>query len=119
MHPLRGWPAFLPGARLDAKLVDFDMPEIRPQLRRGQTVEQGVAGGEARWGRGMCADGLGHGVKPAVDPAIDRVVIAALVMGLVRLSDNRLGAGAETGKTAAAVAPAIGHVGIDAEIVPA
>src|SRR5712691_8609521 len=67
----------------------------------------------------MRADRLRYRVEPALDPAIDRVVVAALVMRLVRLSDDPLGARAKTGETATAVTPAIGHVGIDPEILPA
>src|SRR6266702_2024728 len=67
----------------------------------------------------MRADSVRYRVEPALDPAIDRVVVAALVMRLVRLPDNPLGTGAKTGEAAAAVAPAIGHVAVDPEIVPA
>src|SRR6266436_4943544 len=67
----------------------------------------------------MRAARLRDRVEPALDPAIDWVVVAALVVRLVRLPEHPLGAGAKTRKAAAAVAPAIGHVGIDPEIVPA
>src|SRR4029077_16150799 len=119
MHPFRGRPAFVARARLDAELMDFDMPERGAHRRRGQPVEQGVAGVEDRAQRGMRADPLGYRFEPALESAIDRVVVAALVMRLVRLPRDPLGAGAETGEAAAAVTPAIGHVAIDSEIVPA
>ncbi len=66
----------------------------------------------------MRADRVGDRLEPAFDPAIQRVVVAALVMRLMRFARDRLPRGAKTGKAAAAIAPAIGHVHIDAEIVP-
>ncbi len=59
-------------------------------------------------------------LEPALDAAIQRVVVAALV---VRLSaacarccraDDR-----ERAETPTAVAAAVGHVGVDAQVVPA
>src|SRR5690348_16178636 len=67
----------------------------------------------------MRADCLGYRLEPALDPAIDRVVIAALIVRLMRFARDRLGSGAEARETPAAIATAIGHVRIDAEIVPA
>src|SRR4030088_1961623 len=67
----------------------------------------------------MRADRFGNRLEPALDAAIQRVVVAALVMRLMRLAGDLGPAGAERGKAAAAIAPAIGHEGIDAEIVPA
>src|SRR5260370_42570385 len=67
----------------------------------------------------MRADRLADRLEPAFDAAIERVVVAALVMRLMRLAGDLGTAGAERGKAAAAIAPAIGHEGIDAEIVPA
>src|SRR5579862_720517 len=119
MHPFRGRPACVARARLDPELMDFDMPKKGAHRWRGQPVEQRVAGRKDRTQGGMRADPLGYRLEPALEPAIDRVVVAALVMRLMRLSGDPLGAGAETREAAAAVTPAIGHVAIDPEIVPA
>src|SRR5580704_8556227 len=67
----------------------------------------------------MLADRFADRLEPALDPAIERVVVAALVMRLVRLPDDPPGTGAKADEAAAAITPAIGHVGIDPEIVPA
>src|SRR6185437_16973566 len=58
-------------------------------------------------------------VEPPLDAAIERVVVAALVMRLVRLAHDRLGRRAKRRETAPAIAPAIGHKGVDAKVVPA
>ena len=118
MHAFRSRPSFLSGPRLDAELVDLDMPGFRPHLRRGQPVEQALAGRQDRPHRRMRPDRLGDRLEPALDAAMQRVVIAALVMRLVRLARNALRARAKRGEAAAAIAPAIGHVGVEAEIVP-
>src|SRR5258707_11055380 len=119
MHPFRGWPALVARTRLDAELMDLDVPGLGADRRRGQTVEERVAGYKDRAQRGMRAARLRDRVEPALDPAIDRVVVAALVVRLVRLPEHPFGAGAKTRKAAAAGTPAIGHVGIDPQIVPA
>src|SRR5258706_13013237 len=67
----------------------------------------------------MRADRFGNRLEPALDAAIQRVVVAALVVRLMRLAGDLGPAGAERGKATAAIAPAIGHEGIDTEIVPA
>src|SRR5215472_8301321 len=119
VHALRGRAAFLALARLDAKLVDFDMPRLGTQLCRRHPVEQGMARAQNRGERRVSRYGIGHRLEPALDAAVERVVIAALIMRLARLADDPAGAGAENAKPAAAVAPAISHIGVDAQIVPA
>ena len=120
VHALRGRPAVLARARLDAELVDLDMPGGGPQRRRGQPVEQ-ARGRCARIARsaGWPADRVGHRLEPALDAAVQRVVVAALVMRLVRLAHDPRRRWRGSGEAAAAVAPAIGHEHVDAEIVPA
>src|ERR1700747_3728943 len=66
----------------------------------------------------MARGRLGDRFEPALDAAVEGVVIAALVMRLMRLSDDPGRCGAKHPEPAAAVASAIGHVGIDAEIAP-
>src|SRR4051794_23266998 len=67
----------------------------------------------------MVRDCLGNRLEPALEPAIERVVIAALVMRLMRLPDDSGWSGAKDPEPAAAVTPAIRHVGIETEVVPA
>src|SRR5438477_488910 len=119
VHALRGRASLLTGARLDAELVNLDVPGIGTHRCRGQPIEQIFAGREDRLHRRMRTDRVGDRFEPAFEAAVQRVVVAALVMRLMRLADDLGAGGAKRGKTAAAVAPAIGHVGIDAEIAPA
>ena len=67
----------------------------------------------------MVGDLVAHGIEPAFQAAIEGVVVAALVMRLVCLSAYACCTGGEHGMPPAAVAAAIGHVGVHAEIVPA
>src|SRR5260370_28354252 len=67
----------------------------------------------------MGCDRFDHRFEPAFDASVQRVVVAALIMRLMRLARYTCRAGAKTGKASAAVAPAIGHEGVDPEIVPA
>ena len=119
VHALRGWASLLTGARHDAELVDLDVPGMGTHRCRGQPIEQIFAGREDRLHRRMRTDRVGDRLEPAFEAAVQRVVVAALVMRLMRLADDLRAGGAKRGKAAAAVAPAIGHVGIDAEIAPA
>ena len=67
----------------------------------------------------MTGDGIGNRLEPALDAAVERVVVAALIMRLMRLAHDPHRRRAQSGKAAAAITPAIGHVGVDAQIVPA
>ena len=67
----------------------------------------------------MVADGVRDRREPALDAAVQRIVIAALIMRLVRLSRDAVARGREGGVAATAVAPAVRHIGVEAEIVPA
>jgi hypothetical protein len=117
MHAFRRRLAVLAVARLDAELVNLDMPARR--LGR-EPAEQGAAIFEDGAHRGAVADRLGHRLEPALDSAVQLVVVERLVVRLVRAAHDRaLLAGAIDGEAAAAVTAAIGHVGVDLEIVPA
>src|SRR5215469_10646648 len=95
------------------------MPGVGPLRRWGHPVEQRTTGGEDRSQRLMTPDWFGNRFEPALDPAVQRVVVAALVMRLMRLAQKAGRRRAVAGKTAAPIAAAIGHVGVDTEIVPA
>ena len=60
-----------------------------------------------------------HRLEPARDAAIQRVVVPALIMRLVRLAPDPVRARLERRMPALPVAAAIGHVGVEPEIVPA
>src|SRR5665213_1764061 len=72
-------------------------------------------GGQA----GAIADRVRHRGEPARNPTVQLVVVQRLVMRLMRLAAYRaiFGRG-EHRVAAAAVAPAIGHVGIEIERLP-
>src|SRR5690242_11401423 len=78
-----------------------------------------LAGREDRLHRRMRTDFFGDRLEPAFEAAVQRIIVTALVMRLVRLANDLAAGGAKRGKAAAAIAPAIGHVGIHAEIIPA
>src|SRR5712692_8457194 len=78
-----------------------------------------MAGAKDRAQCRMDADRFADRLEPALDAAIELVVVAALVMRLMRLAQDPRRACAEAGEAAAAIAPALGNVGVDAEIVPA
>ncbi len=114
VHALRRRLPSRAGPRLDAELVHLDVPGGH----RRQPVEQVVA--EADDGRNAAPRlSSSIGVEPARDAAVQRVVVAALVVRLVRLALDPVGRGAEGGVAALPVAAAIGHVGVQPEIVPA
>ena len=86
VHALGRRAAGLAAARLDAELVHLDMPGLRAgsagrtvPRQKCSTVRHGRAGADRRQDR----------LEPPLDPAIQRVVVAALVMRLVRLASDR------------------------------
>src|SRR5262249_664866 len=68
--------------------------------------------------RRVASDRLGNRLEPALDAAIERVVVPALVVRLMRLSRNPGWRGAKDSEPASPIAPALGHLGIDPKIVP-
>src|SRR5690348_6275638 len=68
--------------------------------------------------RRVAADRIGDRFEPALEAAIERVVVPALVVRLVRLAGNPRRGGAKYAEPPAPVASAVSHVGIDAEVVP-
>ena len=105
--------------RLDAELVQLDMPG------RGRSAG-GVSGvkipsqvARIAHSTGWLPIGVGDGCEPALDPAIEQVVVAALVVRLVRLARDAAISHRKGGMTPPPVAAAVGHVAIQAKIVPA
>src|SRR5260370_14447305 len=70
--------------------------------------------GQGRMARGRVGDRF----EPALDAAIERVIVAALVVRLMRLPGDPGWRGAKDPEPATAVAAAIGHVGVDPKIAP-
>src|SRR5438552_14795806 len=68
--------------------------------------------------RRVAADRVGDRLEPALETAIERVVVPALVVRLMRLAGNPHRGGAKDAEPAAPVTSAVGHIGIDTEIVP-
>src|SRR5580700_648823 len=66
----------------------------------------------------MMRDRLADRFEPPLDAAIERVVVAALVVRLTRLPGDPRRCGPKHPEPAAAVASAVGHVGVDPEIAP-
>jgi hypothetical protein len=61
-----------------------------------------------------------HRFEPSLDSAVQRVVVEALVVRLVRLArDGALRWRGERRVTPAPVPPAVGHVGVELEAIPA
>src|ERR1700730_6272981 len=63
-------------------------------------------------------DRLADRFETALDAAIQRVVVAALIVRLMRLPGDPSRRGAKDPEPAAAIASTIGHVGVDPEITP-
>src|SRR6185437_11725374 len=102
--------AVLIALRLDAELVDLDVPALG--LGR-EPAEQGAAVFEDGAHRGAVADPGLDRLEPALDAAVQRVVVQALVVRLVRAAlDRALLAGAPDTEAAPAEAAERGaHVG--------
>ena len=104
-------------ARLDAELVGLDVPA---RGLRGKAPEQGAAVFQDGAHAGAVAALVGDRLEPALDAAVQMVVVEGLVVRLVRPAQDRaLAAGQPHAEAAATVTAAIGHVGVDLEIVPA
>jgi len=58
-------------------------------------------------------------LEPALDAAVQRVVVAALIVRLGGLARHAVGADGKHRVAALTVAAAVGHVGVRAQIVPA
>jgi len=119
MQALRRRLAGLSGAGLDPELVQFHVPSLGPVRRRRQCVKHLPADIEKTQGNRMGGDGLGHRSEPTFDSPIERVVVPALIVRLVRFANNAIGRNGEGREATAAVAAAVGHVCVDAEVVPA
>jgi hypothetical protein len=98
---------------LDAELVHLDVPAHR----RHQAAEQALAEPEDRAQARAIAD-RGDRLEPSGDATVQRVVIAALIVRLMRRANDAVVAGGVDRMAAAAIAAAVGHVGVDGEVVP-
>ena len=84
MHALGRGLAALAAAGLDAELVHLDVPGADG----GQALEQHAAGVEDRCHRRAGGDRGQHGIEPAGDAAVQRVVVAALIVRLLGLDST-------------------------------
>src|SRR5690242_11713526 len=85
----------LAGARLDAKLVDLDVPVTRWR----ELLERCPAGAQDCGGAVAGGDLRQHWVEPARNAPVQGIVIAALIMRLMRFTMDRFsGAGPESGE---------------------
>lgn len=111
--------AFIARTGLDAELMHLDMPDRGFFLRRRQGIRDPADDADGGGHGGMGGDGVRYGRKPALDAAIEQVVIPALVMGLVFLAGDGVARDGEGRITAAAVTAAIRHVAVKTQMVPA
>ena len=86
VHPLGRRPPRLAAARLDAELVQLDMPGFAG-VSRANRSRQMQHSRQHRTRRRY----LRHRIEPARDAAVQRVVVPALVMRLVRPADDPAG----------------------------
>src|SRR6202035_3119013 len=100
--------ALFAGLRLDAKLMQLDMPCCGSDLGRRHSIEQGLARLQDRGQRRVAGDRVAHRLEPALEAAIERVVVPALIVRLMRLANDSGRCGPKGGEAAAAVATAIG-----------
>ena len=68
--------------------------------------------------RGMRRRFFGDRREPARDPTVERVVVAALVVRLMRLALDARGRSREGREAPAPVATAVGHERVEAEVIP-
>ena len=107
----RGVPGSL--SRLDPELMNLDLARYVRQRKN-------VAAQRKQGTKGFAAEHLGlHLREPALDPAVERVVVAALVMRTWRQGANFTIGQRQNGMTPAPVTPAICHVAIITQRGPA
>src|SRR5262249_24805147 len=115
-HGLGGRMTGLLGPRFDPELVHLDAP----RGGRAPGAEHAVAEAENRPEARAVADLGHHGREPALDAAEERVVFLPLIVRLMRLpGDGAVARHLEDRVAAAAIASAVGEIGIFFERVPA
>jgi hypothetical protein len=67
----------------------------------------------------MRCDGIDDGFEPALKATIERIVIPALVVRLMRLPGDGALRDSECGEAPAAIPSTIGHIKIQPEMLPA
>ena len=116
VHAFRRRATFFAHPRRDPELMHLDVPVSRP----GEALERGARARQNRRHRPARSDRVVNGCEPACDSPVQRVVVAALVMRLVRSTDNRSAGRRRVDRvTPPAVATTVGHVVIELEIAPA
>ena len=113
VHALGRRASLFVGAGLDPELVQFDMPGAG--AGRGEMVG---AEGEDRLHHRIGDGGGVDGIEPALHVAVERIIVAALPVGLVRLAREDAVPTGEGGVAAATIAAAIGHVEIRPQMPP-
>jgi hypothetical protein len=66
----------------------------------------------------MDCDHLAHRSEPTLDSAMERVVVPALIVRLVGLTNDTFGRNGEGREVSAAITPAVGHMCVEAEVFP-
>ncbi len=117
MHAFWCWQALHVGECFDAELVRLHMPARNFWRERAKNFTAETQNGiEAAAG----ADARLHGFKPALDAAIERVVVAALIVRLMRLTfDAAISGHHKYGMSTTAIASAIGHISVVRHVAPA
>jgi hypothetical protein len=116
VQALRRRLAGLARSRLDAELVDLDVPCAH---RGREATEQAMTEMHDRGQAGAVADRFGDRGEPARNPAIQLVVVERLVVRLMQLpADRAVRGGGEDRVAATAVTASVGHVGVEVELVP-
>jgi hypothetical protein len=118
MQPLGRRLADLAGAGFYPELVQLHVSSFGPVRPRRQCVKYLPSDIEKTQGDRMDCDRLAHRPESTLDSAIERVVVPALIVRLVRLADDTFGRNGEGRETSAAIAPAVGHICVEAELVP-
>src|SRR5260221_10091249 len=116
VQPLGGGASLLTGPRIDAELVTLDMPG------RGagcQAVKQRAAEAENGPHARQIANLGQYRLEPALDAAMERVVIEGLVMRPMRLSyDRAIRCGRVDGMASLTISALVGHVRVELQVVP-
>ena len=119
MQPLGRRLAGLFGVSFNPELVQLHVPSLWPDRRRRQCIKHLPPYIEKTQSDRMDCDSLAHRSEPTLDSAIERIVVLALVVRLVRLAYGAFGGNGEGREAAAAITPAVGHIRVEAKIVPA
>ena len=104
---------------LDPELMHFHVPRHRVFSARRNCIEDSCAGAQNTPRKPIGRRSVRNRREPTLDPAVERVVIAALVMWLGGLARDGAPSGNERGKAPTAIAATIGHVDVEPKVIPA